>query len=245
MHRARLMSSRPSWWSQLVLVVGFLFAYDQLRAWHGNVVGVAVHNGREVLSVDRWLHVAWSQPMDTWLAGHATAGILLAGYYVVMHLGATTGMLLALFLWSPAYRRHRNALLILSLLALIVFWVYPTAPPRLLPGFHDTVRHDLPFAYQAETDGANLYAAMPSLHVAWAVWVAVSVRALTARKWVRLLAALHPVATAVSVLATGNHYMLDVLAGAALTPVGYLVLGVGERLRHRFAVGSAHAVRRT
>src|SRR6185312_10593712 len=103
---------------------------------------------------------------------------------------------------------------------------------------HDTVAAALPFAYKVETARANLYAAVPSLHMAWALWVAIALWSITTRWWLRLLEALHPLATAVTVLATGNHYTIDLLAGIALTGAGYLLYVLALRLVHRESDGT-------
>src|SRR5581483_11558994 len=116
-------------------------------------------------------------------------------------------------------------LLVISAISFVVFWFYPVAPPRLVGGgFGDTVRHVLPFAYRTEAAAANLYAAVPSLHVAWALWAAIALCSISRRPWVRILAVGHVVMTTATVLGTGNHYLVDVLAGLAVTVVGYLLM---------------------
>jgi len=239
---------RPTWWIQVLIIVGFAMAYDEVRSLHGNVVATGLRHGRDVLHLDRTLHLNWSEPMNHWLVHHDWIGDALSGYYVVMHLGMTSLTLLILWVHGPRYRYHRNVLLLLSVIGLVVYWLYPTAPPRLIgAGFHDTVAATLPFAYRVETASANLYAAVPSLHMAWAVWVAIAVWSITTRWWLRTIAALHPVVTAATVLATGNHYTIDLLAGIALTCVGYLIyLPVLRLIRRRSAgTGTPQAPRRT
>jgi hypothetical protein len=213
---------RPRWWTQVVLVVGFAWAYDEVRALHGNVVAIGVRHGGQVLHADRTWHLDWAFALNRWLSHHDAVADVLAGYYVVMHLGATSLVLLLLYVQGEHYRQQRNVLLFASVVGLVVYWCYPAAPPRLLgQGFHDTVAHALPFAYSVETSSANLYAAIPSLHLAWAVWVSVAVWSMTTRWWWRALALAHPALTTVTVLATGNHYTLDLLAGIALTLLSY------------------------
>ncbi|MGN6473793.1 MAG: phosphatase PAP2 family protein [Mycobacteriales bacterium] len=197
-----------------------------------------MHHGQDLLHVDKVLHLNWSEPMNQWLVHHEWLGNALAGYYVVMHLGMTALTLLVLWIHGPRYRYHRNALIVLSLIGLAAYWLYPAAPPRLLgAGFHDTVAATLPFAYRVETASANLYAAMPSLHIAWAVWVTIAIWSITTRWWWRALAVLHPLVTAATVLATGNHYTVDLLAGLALTAVGYLAYGLATRAAGRGSGG--------
>lgn len=213
---------RPRWWIQVALVVGFAWAYDEVRALHGNVVAIATRHAGQVAHADRVLHMDWSPQLNHWVSHHDSIADVLSGYYVVMHLGMTSLMLLLLYLQGQHYRHHRDVLIFGSLVGLVVYWVYPCAPPRLAgPQIHDTIAHALPFAYRVETHSANLYAAIPSLHMAWAVWVAVAIFAMTRRWWWRTLAVLHPLVTALTVLATGNHYTVDVLSGVALTAISY------------------------
>lgn len=225
---------RPRWWVQVLLIVGFAWAYDAVRALHGNVVTTAVRHGRAVLALDHRLHMSWAGPLNNWVFHHDAIADVLAGYYVVMHLGMAAFTLLVLWLTGRGYTFHRNVLILLSLIGLAVYWLYPVAPPRLLhQGVHDTVHSTLPFAYAAESKSANLYAAIPSLHMAWALWATIALWSVTTRWWLRAVEALHPILTAVTVLATGNHFTFDLITGVALTIVGYLV-GFGARhLRRR------------
>jgi hypothetical protein len=230
----RSAHERPLWWIQILLIVGFAWAYDEVRSLHGNVVAAGMRHGRSILRLDRSLHLDWSQPLNHWLSHHDVLADVLSFYYVVMHLGMTSLALLILWVNGPRYRYHRNVLIFESLVGLAIYWVYPVAPPRLLgDGFHDTVAATLPFAYKVETASANLYAAFPSLHMAWALWVTIALWSITTRWWLRALEALHPVITGVTVLATGNHYTTDLLGGLALTVVGYLAYDSARWLAHQ------------
>jgi hypothetical protein len=215
---------RPRWWIQILLVVAFAWAYDAVRALHGNVAAAAIRHGRDVLRIDRDLHVNWAGPMNHWVTHHDWLADALAGYYVVMHLGMAALTLLLLWIVGRGYTFHRNVLILLSLIGMVVYWLYPVAPPRLLdPRVHDSVHSALPWAYAVESKSANLYAAVPSLHMAWALWVTIALWSVTTRWWLRALAALHPLLTAITVLATGNHYTFDLVTGIALTVLGYLI----------------------
>ncbi|HWA66878.1 MAG TPA: phosphatase PAP2 family protein [Mycobacteriales bacterium] len=244
----RSAHERPLWWVQVLLIVGFAWAYDEIRSLHGNVVAEGVRHGRQLLRFDRDLHLNWSATMNHWVSHHDALADVLSFYYVVMHLGMVAFTLLVLWIHGPRYRYHRNVLIFSSIIGFAAYWMYPAAPPRLLgSGYHDTVAAHLPFAYHVETASANLYAAFPSLHEAWALWVAVALWSITTRWWLRVLEALHPVVTAITVLATGNHYSTDVLSGVALTAIGYLAYDAALRLAHRESAdtGTLPALRRT
>lgn len=218
------VSRRPRWWTQVLLAVGFAWGYDEVRALHGDVAKAGVAHGHDVLRIDRWLHIEWVTPANNWLGEHHDIAAAMSGYYFVMHLGMTALTLVVLWLHGSRYRWHRDALLLMSVIGLVVYWLYPVAPPRLLPGFHDTVRDLLPAAYDLETARGNLYAAVPSLHVAWAIWCGVALWSISSRPGVRAVAVFHPVATTLTVVATGNHYVFDIVTGAALAGLTYPLL---------------------
>jgi diacylglycerol O-acyltransferase len=100
------------------------------------------------------------------------------------------------------------------------------APPRLLPGggFVDVVALSGTFqSGDGAAQHANAFGSMPSLHAGWAIWVALTVMTMTTRWWVRGLAWLHVGLTFVVVIITGNHYLIDIVAGAATVAVAWSV----------------------
>ena len=129
-----------------------------------------------------------------------------------------------MLLWrqAPTFRLHRNALIAMTLVGLVAFWMYPVAPPRMLPGYHDVIAIAVPaFTSVVETNGAAQYASLPSLHVAWAIWVAIAACAVVRRPILRAAVWVYPVATTADVLATANHYLLDVITAPAIVLLGY------------------------
>ena len=119
----------------------------------------------------------------------------------------------------------RAQLVVINLIAFVVFWRYPLAPPRMFPnlGFTDVVASThavISWHSAALTHDADQFAAMPSLHIAWASWSALAIWRLTRRRSLRALSVLHVAITAFVVVATGNHYLVDVLAGGATTALG-------------------------
>lgn len=110
--------------------------------------------------------------------------------------------------------------------ALIGFWLFPVTPPRLLPasGIHDTLADIQPWGWWSGQTSApsglgglvDEFAAMPSLHVGWALWSGWLVVRHARRPAVRALGAAYPVVTTFVVLSTGNHYLADAIVGACL-----------------------------
>jgi hypothetical protein len=180
-------------------------------------LNTALAHSRSILNLERSLGIAPEHALDRWLAGHHTLGLALSDYYDNAHFVVTLSLLGWLW-WRRAdlYRPLRNALLLVNLLGFVVFWLYPVAPPRMLPGFTDVVSATHAFGSWhtgALASQANELAAMPSLHIAWALWCTVALWQLSRRVWVRVLAVLYPCLTAGAVLATGNHFLLDILGG--------------------------------
>ena len=122
--------------------------------------------------------------------------------------------------------RLRNALLVGGIVGLPVYALYPVAPPRLTDlGYADTVRSSVVDGLARPTDVANEIGAMPSFHVGYLVVVSVVVWRLTRRWWVRAWCLLQPLVMCWVVVATGNHWVLDLPAGLALALVGLAVAG--------------------
>ncbi len=166
-----------------------------------------------------------SRPNHLVAAGPALAEA--TGYhYGLLHFIVTPLVLGWLYLRRPsAFPRLRSALVLATGAANIVFWTWPVAPPRYsVPGMTDIlVSHHVLGAADPHGPGrlVNLYAAMPSLHVAWATWCAVAVITATRSRW-RHLAWLYPSATVLVVLASANHFLLDAVGGLAVLGLGLL-----------------------
>ena len=158
------------------------------------------------------------------VAPHAAAALAVGYYYGLLHFILTPLTLAWLYLCRPrAFPGLRSALVLSTIGANIVFWTWPVAPPRFaVRGLTDILTsHDILGSADPHgvTGAANLYAAMPSLHICWASWCAVAVVAATRSRW-RHLAWLYPGATTFVVLATANHFLLDVAGGLAVTALG-------------------------
>ncbi len=228
-------AKRSPWWVEL-LVIGWLgWMYDAITNLAPLRVHLAIAHARDVLSLEQTLHIDPEHTLDRWLAGQHTLGLVISDYYDNAHFIVTLGLLGWLW-WRRAdiYRPLRNSLVLVNVLAFVVFWRYPVAPPRMLPGFTDVVAstHAIGSWHTGSlASHANEFAAMPSLHIAWAVWCSIAVWALTSRPWVRALAVLYPCLTALAVLATGNHFLLDIVGGLLTIAVAMLIVEALSRAR--------------
>jgi hypothetical protein len=231
------MRKRPHWAGEVLVLAVLLVVYDQVAALARVHADSAIAHGRALLALTPF---GIEKAADLWLAGVSWLHAPAAYYYDLAHIDVTLGVFVAAYVLRPrVYRTARTALLAVNAVGLLVFLAYPVAPPRLLPGagFVDVVAGSGTWgAWEAGgriADHANELASMPSLHTAWAVWVALTVTAMTGRRWVRALAWAHVAVTVTVVVVTGNHYVLDVLAGVATATASWTVapLLAARRLR--------------
>ena len=216
--RANPFTRRLPWWGEALIAFSFYWLYDAVQALTQSDADEAQAHGLDIVHAERTLHI-WAEPdINTWATHHHFL-VMLAGYdYGLMHVLATAAVLG--FLWWRHPRIQvplRNAIVVMSLAALVVYWQYPVAPPRfVVSGLTDTlVTNNILGARHVHEGLVNLYAAMPSLHVAWAVWCAAAIVLALRSRW-RHLAWLYPVWTTFVVVSTANHYFLDAVAGLAL-----------------------------
>ena len=227
--------ARTRWWVEALTVAWLLWVYDATTNLAPLRLDSALGHARGILGLEQTLGIAPERALDSWLAGHPTLGLILSDYYDNAHFIVTLGLLGWLW-WARAdiYRGLRNSLVLINVLAFVVFWRYPVAPPRMLAGFTDVVAsthaigswHDGALASEA-----NQLAAMPSLHIAWAVWCTVVVWRATQRAWLRGLAVLYPLMTGFAVLATGNHFVLDILGGILVALIAFAIVHLASARR--------------
>jgi hypothetical protein len=224
----RVSSIRPFLLGELLIVFILLRVYDYVKSLENVRMAASLHNGRDILQIERAVHVDVESGANHWLSHHHTLDTLLVWWYQYSHISGTMAVLACCYLWFPQlYRSARNTLVLSNSVAMLVFVVLPVMPPRLLPhaGFVDSVA----LAGFGTSHGGPIqpaqFAAMPSLHLAWATWVAVV--SFTMLKGVshRGLVFLYPVVTTISVISTGNHYVLDVIAGVAVAVGSFAACG--------------------
>jgi hypothetical protein len=225
--------ARSRWWIEVLAIAWLAWVYDAITNLAPLRLHLALAHAGDVLNLERSLHIDPEHALDGWLAGHHTLGVLISDYYDNAHFIVTLSLLGWLW-WRRAdiYRPLRKSLVLVNLLAFLVFWRYPVAPPRMLPGFTDVVAstHAIGSWHTgALASQANQLAAMPSLHIAWAVWCTVALWRSSARAWVRLAAVCYPCVTAAAVLLTGNHFVLDILAGLVVMAIAFALVEFGSR----------------
>ncbi|WP_055526897.1 bifunctional glycosyltransferase 87/phosphatase PAP2 family protein [Streptomyces graminilatus] len=248
--------TRPNLLLELLLIRVTYAAYQQVRlaATGGTISGgrpTAEAHGRQIQSAERFLHL----DIEHW-ANHTVVKIgwlrdFFDFYYTSFHFVVPLTVLGVLYWRRPVdYRWARASLGFTTLLALVGFWLYPLAPPRLMPGLGviDTVHGVQDFSkpnYGTLTALTNQYAAMPSLHFGWSLWCGLVIAIVAPRWWMKALGLLHPFLTVSAIVGTGNHWVLDAVGGAAVVLAGFGLSYVfmGPRARTVMAVaGSRTAV---
>lgn len=213
---------RPSLVREIGLIVGLFLVYRAARLAITGHDDLAFSNAWWVWGVERAMRLPDEELLQEWVLQWPDLLRAANWYYVAVHFPVTVAFLAwGWFRRPPAeYRWARRLLAALTVLALVVHVLMPLAPPRMLDslGFLDTMAAFGPSAY--DDDGstatiANQFAAMPSLHVGWALLIAIVVVRTLRTPW-RWLAVLHPTITVVVVVATANHYWIDAIAAAVL-----------------------------
>jgi hypothetical protein len=191
-------------------------------------VTVAYHNATQVWNFERWAHLPNELAEQRALLSGKHLTEFANTYYALVHWPATIAFLIWMYLRRPTlYPNVRRAMIAMTGVGLVVHLAFPLAPPRMLGslGFIDTAARYGPNIYGSDPEHGtyiNQYAAMPSLHVGWAMLVAAGLIAATASKW-RWLWLLHPTLTAMAVTGTANHYWLDSIVACVLLVVVCLV----------------------
>ena len=241
--RWTLRSLMPVLGVEAAVLTAMAVLYSFTRAAPAHKVSEAFANADALEALQATLGLEWELPLNRLFVQFPLVADAASVYYQLAHTGVTFGLLVWLFASrKPQYGLLRTSIALLWVAGLAVYVTYPLAPPRFaLDGTVDTMaaRPLLLAGQETVTDFANLYAAMPSLHVGWAMWCAIA-WVYVHRGPLRHLAWLYPMVTTVVVLGTANHYLADAVVGAAFAAAAFGVTWViYKRLVPRLGWGSA------
>ncbi|MGW3461998.1 phosphatase PAP2 family protein [Streptomyces olivaceoviridis] len=242
---------RLRWWTELPLILLVYGCYSAGRLLaRGDVTG-AVDHGLAILRVEKALRLNAEHPLNRLFTREPWLGIPADFWYASLHYLVTPVILVWLFrARARHYRAARTWLMTSTFIGLIGFTLLPTCPPRLLSaghGFVDTMAQYSAYGWWGGEASAprgmggmtNQYAAMPSLHVGWALWCGVMLWRYGGTRLTKVLGVLYPLVTALVVMGTANHYFLDAVAGVAVMGVGLLlaplVLRAADLVRTRLS----------
>jgi membrane-associated phospholipid phosphatase len=213
------------WRVQLGLFVAAWAIYDIARWVAAGELGPATDNARWVMDLEHSTGTAVERSVQqAFDAGWATW--LLSNVYLAAQLAVVPGALFFLYRSSPAiYRRLRDTILATWMISVPIFALFPVAPPRLAGiGMADTVSDQAAVALTGHsTVFYNPLAAVPSLHCGFAFAIGIALAAAAKKPWTRALALTWGPIVALSVVATGNHYVFDIAAGLLVSVAGYVV----------------------
>ncbi|OON76999.1 phosphatase PAP2 family protein [Streptomyces tsukubensis] len=252
--RAEGPISRLRWWTELPLLVLVYAAYSAGRLVVRGDVSSAVDHGLAILRIEKMFRINAEHPLNRLFTSQPWLGIPADFWYASLHYLVTPLVLIWLFRRrSEIYRTARTWLMTSTMIGLIGFTLLPTCPPRLLAaghGFVDTMAHFSSYGWWGGEASAprglggmtNQYAAMPSLHVGWALWCGVMLWRHGRSPVVRAAGIIYPTVTTIVVMGTANHYLLDAVAGVAVMGAGLLLT---RPVQHVAALLVARLKRRT
>jgi len=222
---APAVARRPGWrrYVQMVPLAIVLWGLDAVDKFRAGAQAAGMLHAVTIDRISDRIGGTTAIAMDRWLAIHPLLAGAATAYYIVLQV-LVTGIIGFLLLRSgiASFPLHRDALIITGMIGLATFWIYPVAPPRMLPGYHDIAAATVPFfSSMLESKAAGEFASFPSLHVTWALWAAVAASAMLRRRLWRILVWAYPLLTTLDVLATANHYILDAIVAPAVLLLGY------------------------
>jgi len=232
-----------------IIAIAFLL-YFWVRGAVVDRPEVAYWNALDLIDLQRSLGFFWEDNLNNWIADRKSWAQLMNIAYFYLHFP----LIIVFGIWLYYYRRHqytfvRDSFLASGAIALVVYWLYPVAPPRALPelaaqfdaaaptyvlSFFDTMKAYLGYAYDTQSTRAfvNPYAAMPSLHFGWDLLLGIAIIAAfrrTALVWLAVaIGVALPVLQIFAITTTANHFLIDAVAGGIVAIAG---LGIALALR--------------
>ena len=226
---------------ELAAVAVAALVYYLVRGAVSDRADEAFQRARDILDLEQRLRLDWELPIHEAILGSNTLIDFANGTYFWGHMPLL--IVLAVWLWRShrdTWRTFRNALLISAAAGMASYFLFPTAPPRLMPelGYIDTLAVRAAPAYQAQEVGlfVNPYAALPSLHVGWALLAGLAVWRTSPHPLMRVFAVAVPLSQSWAVVATANHWTLDAFAGIAVCVIAWALAVLLNRLSFRTPV---------
>ena len=239
---------------ELLLILALWVVYSLARLLADTDMGPALHRADELLHVEGLIGIQWEVPLNQLFSDHRVLGLAGSYWYATLHYIVTAGVLIWLWrLGADRYGPARRALVIGTLIGLMTYISLPTAPPRFIGGYVDVLSlHAADGWWGADASAprglgglTNELAAFPSLHAGWSLWVALALQIYATRKWVRVLGWLYALGTAIVIVGTGNHWVIDAIVGWMVIVAGWAAAEAIGRIRLRQALGQLlHRARR-
>lgn len=225
--RTAVTSWRMAAW-EIALIVGAFFVYFLVRGVTEGSPERAYANGREVVAFQERLGFAWEVAWQGYITDNQALINLVNWVYMWGHWPFIAVVAFWLLLWHPGeYRLLRNAFLVSGGIGLLIFASFPVAPPRFLDiGLVDTVTaHSKSYRVLQPPALVNQYAAVPSLHFGWNLLVGITIVRVAHSPILRLVGFASPIAMFFAIVLTGNHFIVDAIAGGLVALAGLSVAG--------------------
>lgn len=230
------------WWIEILMTLGFYGVYSAIRNQFGSALGQSIKddafdNARRVIDFEKAIGLYHEEWIHNYFLEWDAFIVFWNVFYGSLHFIVTIGTMVFLFVRHPGrYTFMRSTLCAMTSIALVGFAFFPLMPPRLLsncasqfgacvPG-HDYVDTLVDpgglWSFESGTIEtiSNQYAAMPSLHIGWAVWCAVALYPVLRRRWARAAIVAYPILTLFAIIVTANHYWIDAVGGLVALAVG-------------------------
>jgi PAP2 superfamily len=211
---------------EIAIAIGLYTFYEVVRGFGSTSLAAARAHTADIVALERYLGFFVERGVQQGVENLPAVPMLLGFAYMSLHFGATAAVLV----WVHRSRRDRfplvrTTLIVSTAISLAIYVLYPAAPPRLAGiGFADTVTEKAGINLSSDALGSlyNPFAAVPSLHFGYALLVGVTVAVLARRRWVRWLGAAYPPFMLFTIVATGNHFIFDAVAGGLVVVIAYL-----------------------
>lgn len=224
--RINLATEFPVVWAALLTYYVVRGVSGQDREW-------AVRNAHHVVDFEKALGIFHEEQMQAFVMRHEWLTRLFNYVYVWWYWPMIIGVLVWLCIWrTEHYTFYRNAMLFSGAIGLTMFLLFPLAPPRFLGdmGFVDTIATGSSFSdYVRPASLTNHYAAMPSFHLGWNFLLAVAIYRNTKHIAWRSFAVASPIMMFLAIVVTGNHYIIDGVAGVMVALAGFKLASMWER----------------
>jgi len=228
----------PDLLRQIVLFCGAYWLYRLVRGATDGRAAEAFAHARDVIALERTLGVFVEPAMQAWAEGTDWVIDVASWAYVNSHFTITTVTLAFIYLRrNPSFYFIRNMFMVAMGLALVGYAAFPTAPPRYMPewGFSDSVAQftGLTGAGSSADTLYNPFAAVPSMHVAFALMLGVPMARMARHRWAKGLWSIYPALVSLVVVVTANHWWFDAFTGALVAAVSAVAALLFARIRPR------------
>lgn len=218
---------------ELILIAFLYVAYTMSRLLASDDATPAFHRARVLRHIEEAIGLNWEHAINVFFVRHDTIGLLACYWYSTAHYIVTPAVLVWLyFKGRHTYIPARRALAVATLIALALYLMLPTAPPRMMGHYADVLSLHSDQGWWGTDASAprgmghltNELAAFPSLHAGWSLWCAVALQRHARFRVTKVLGWAGALTTVIAVLGTANHWVLDVVVGWMVVIAGFVAV---------------------